>query len=78
VAAILLIAGALAFVVSGGALALKQNWWRTLTLLSAAISTFTYVLFWNGTFQSLPNQGAVGILINLAILGIALWGALGI
>ena len=78
IATILLAAGALAYVVSGGALVLKQNWWRTFTQISAAISTFTYLFFWNGTFQGLPNQGAVGILINLAILGITLWGVLGI
>lgn len=76
-ATILLVVGALASIVSGGGLVLKQDWWRPAALSSVALSTLIYVLFWDGAFRQLPNQGAVGVLLNAGILAIALAGWFG-
>jgi hypothetical protein len=77
-ASILLAFGALAFIVGGGALALKQNWWRPAALSSVALSTLIYVFLWDGAFRDLPSQGAIGILINVGILAMTLSGAFGL
>ena len=67
-ASALLVVAALAFVVGGVGLFAKQDWWRPVIVGAATFSSVLYLLFWNGTFQALDNQGAIGILINLAIL----------
>jgi hypothetical protein len=50
----------------------RADWWRTLTVASAVFSSLLYLVMWNGQFQRLPDQGGVGILINLAILTLIL------
>jgi hypothetical protein len=35
---------------------------------AAVFSTVTFSVFWDGKLRRLPDQGAVAILINLAIL----------
>ena len=45
-----------------------QPWWRAVIATSAAFSVVLYSLFWNGRLQNLDGQGAVGILIDAAIL----------
>ena len=39
-----------------------------LAVGSAFFSTITYLLFWNGKYEKMDNQGGIGILINLAII----------
>lgn len=39
-----------------------------MTLGAAGLSVLIYLLFWDGKFHNLPDQGAVGIFINLAIM----------
>jgi hypothetical protein len=56
------------FLASGLGLFLGADWWRTMTLGAAGFSVLIYLLFWNGKFQDLPDQGGVGLLINLGIL----------
>jgi hypothetical protein len=60
------------FIASGLGIFVKQAWWRPVIVVSAAFSALLFLLFWNGVFQKLDNQGWVGILINLAILGAVL------
>jgi hypothetical protein len=67
-ASILLVLATLAFVVGGVGLFAKQAWWRPVVIGATGFSSVLYLLFWNGTFHALDKQGAVGILINLAIL----------
>lgn len=43
-------------------------WWRAVVVSAAAFSIAVYVLFWDGTRRHLDNQGAVGILINAAVI----------
>jgi len=71
---------AIGFVLSGGAVLLSQAWWRPLIVASAAFSTALCVLFWNGRLQRLDDQGAIAVLIDIAILVAVLvlrWPALG-
>jgi hypothetical protein len=59
---------ALGFAAGGLGLFFQADWWRSVTMLSAAISSLLYFIFWNGIFQALDDQGGIGILINLAIV----------
>jgi hypothetical protein len=60
------------FIVSGLGLFVRQAWWRPAIVAAAAFSALLFFLFWNGGVQKLDNQGGIGILINLAILGAVL------
>ncbi len=71
-ASILLALAALGFVVGGLGLLIRQEWWRPLAVGSAVLSTLIFVIFWNGKFQALDDQGGIGLLINLAILAVVL------
>jgi hypothetical protein len=46
----------------------RQAWWRPVVVSVAVFSSIIYILFWDGSLQSLDNKGGVGILINIAIL----------
>jgi hypothetical protein len=53
----------------GGLLVLFNNSWSDLILIPATvISTFLYLIMWNGKYKNLADQGAIGILINLIII----------
>jgi hypothetical protein len=67
-ASVACVLAALGFVAGGIAIFLGQSWWRPLVIGAAAFSAAIFVLFWNGGLQKLPDQGAIAILINLAIL----------
>jgi hypothetical protein len=71
-ATVFLVIAALGLVTSGFGLFFRADWWRTLTVASAVFSSLLYLVMWNGQFQRLPDQGGVGILINLAILTLIL------
>ena len=71
-ASIFLIIVALGFAAGGTGLFLKQDWWQPIVVAMAIFSSVIYILFWDGTMQSLDNKGGIGILINLAILAVLL------
>jgi hypothetical protein len=71
-ASISLVLAALGFVAGGIGILAGQDWWRPVVVGSALFSTVIFLLFWNGKMQRLDNQGGIGILINLAILGAVL------
>jgi hypothetical protein len=71
-ASIAYVLAAIAFVVSGAGLFLRQAWWRPLVAGAAAFSSVVIVLFWDGKLQQLDNQGLLGLLINMAILAAVL------
>jgi hypothetical protein len=60
------------FVASGIGILLSQVWWRPLVVSAAIFSSVVYFLFWNGRLQRLDNQGAIAILIDIAILFVVL------
>ncbi len=67
-ASILLVLAAIGFVAGGVGIFASQAWWRPAIVAAAALSSVIYVLFWNGRMQDLDGQGAIGIVINIAIL----------
>ena len=71
-ASIALVIAAIGFVAGGAGIFVKQAWWRPLVVSAAAFSTVIYILFWDGVAQHLDNKGAIGILINVAILAAVL------
>lgn len=68
----LLVISALGFLLSGVGLFLMRDWWRPVLVAVAGFSAISYLLLWDGHFQNLADKGAVGILINLAILVVVL------
>jgi hypothetical protein len=62
------ILAAVGFVVGGAGILARQAWWRPTVTGAAVFSSILFILFWNGGFQKLDNQGAIAILINIAIL----------
>ncbi len=60
---------ALGFLVGGLGLVFGQAWWRPATVGATVFSAVIFLMLWNGKFQAMDEQGAVGLLINLAILG---------
>lgn len=71
-ASIACIAAAIGFVASGAGVLISQVWWRPLVVAATTFSSVAFILFWNGKLHQLADQGAVAILINLAILIAAL------
>ncbi|MEW5868566.1 MAG: hypothetical protein AB1894_04770 [Chloroflexota bacterium] len=71
-ASVMLALAALAYLAGGLGLFARQDWWRPVVLGAAALSSITYILFWNGKFQALDDQGGIGLLINLAIVVVVL------
>jgi hypothetical protein len=67
-AAALLAAAALAFIAGGLGLMFRQEGWRPTALGAAVFSAALFLLLWNGRLQTLDEQGAVGVLIDLALL----------
>jgi len=67
-AGIFCVLAAAGFVIGGAGIFFSQSWWRTAVIASAVFSGILYLLFWDGRLQQLPNKGAVGILIDVAIL----------
>ena len=68
VASIALVLAAVLFIAGGTGILVKQGWWRPVVLGAAAFSSVIYVLLWDGSTRQLDGQGAVGLLINLAIV----------
>lgn len=67
-ATVLLVLAAIGFVAGGAGIIAGQVWWRPVVVGVAAFSTVLYLLFWDGALQNLDDKGAIGILINVAIL----------
>jgi len=71
VASVFLVLAAIGFVVSGAGLYFEQAWWRTAVAGVSVFSSIIYIVMWNGKMQHLDNQGAIGILINIALIVVA-------
>jgi len=66
---------ALGFVVGGIGFWTAQDWWRPVTVGSAALSAAAILLFWDGRGRRLVEKGLVGLLIDLALLfGLLVFG----
>ena len=58
---------AIAFILAGVGLFFRQTWWRIIFVIAIVFSSLVYILLWNGKMEQLPDQGLVGILINIAL-----------
>ncbi|HLO17340.1 MAG TPA: hypothetical protein VK206_21080 [Anaerolineales bacterium] len=67
-ASILLIMAAIGLIAGATGILLNQAGWRPVVVGATVFSSVVYIFFWNGRMQNLDSQGAVGILINIAIL----------
>lgn len=55
-------------VVGGLGLLAGLAWWSPVVISAAAFSAVLYLLFWDGKLNRLDNQGAIGLLINAAVV----------
>lgn len=67
-ASVLLLAATAAFLAGGAGVVARQAWWRPAVAGAAVFSAVIYVLLWDGRWQHLDDKGAVGLLINGAIV----------
>jgi len=67
-ASISCVVAAIGFMAGGTGILVSQAWWRPVIVAAVAFSSVTFILFWDGKLRKLNDQGAIGILINLAIL----------
>jgi hypothetical protein len=67
-ASIACLLAAIGFAAGGIGILVRQSWWRSMVVGSAAFSAVIFFLFWDGGMQKLPDKGAIGLLINIAIL----------
>jgi hypothetical protein len=61
---------AVGFVIGGIGGLTRQSWGRPAVMGAAIFSIVIIVLFWDGTTHKLADQGAIAVLINLAILAV--------
>ena len=59
---------ALGFVAGGVAFLAGLPWWLPLVVGSAVLSSLVYILCWDGGWQDAHDQGAIGLLINVAVI----------
>jgi hypothetical protein len=59
---------AFGFITGGISLFARHVGWYYLVVGSSLFSSLVFLLFWDGKVQNLDEKGAIGVLINLAIL----------
>ena len=67
-AMVLLILADFSFTVSAVLLLMEMAWWRPAVITAAIFSSLIFILFWDGEAEVLPDQGAVGLLINAGLI----------
>jgi len=75
-----LILAAISLAIGGVGIVVDQAWARLVVIAATAFSGVIFILFWDGVAQHLDGKGAIGILINLAILAAILvfkWPSVG-
>lgn len=59
---------ALAFIISAVGVLFAKDWLNNGLIIAAVISTFTILLFFDGSGNMLVQKGLIGLIINLAII----------
>ena len=62
------IAGALAI----GFAPSVPGWWRPLAIIGGALGVTAFAVFWDGQIQLLFEEGGIGALVSLVLLGTAI------
>lgn len=65
IACVMIAAG---FATGGIAILFRQSWWQPVVVTVAIFSSLVFILLWNGKMEQLHNQGAIGVLINIALI----------
>lgn len=68
VTGILCIMAAIGFVISGAGVIFSPKWCLLLTTGVVVFSDLIFILFWDGRWHNLANQGGYSFLINAVIL----------
>jgi hypothetical protein len=63
----------ISLLVGGLGLFFRQAWWRPVTIGGAIFSIVIFLVLWNGKLQAVDEQGGVGLLISIVILGVAIF-----
>jgi hypothetical protein len=58
----------LSFVIAGAGVLAQADWWATVLVGAAIVSSLTIFLFWDGSFDMLVQKGMLGFLINIVLL----------
>ena len=62
------------FVAGGVGFLVETDWWRPVLLGAAVASTAVILVFWQGGLEMAVQKGILGVVINLAIVGlVASW-----
>ena len=56
------------FIVSALAVFSHHSTWDILAIGSSVFSSFGYITFWNGKLEKMNDQGAIAIIINIALM----------
>lgn len=67
-ASVFFVVVALGFVIGAIGYVFSREWWATVLVGTALLSTFLYTAMWDGRFTSLPEKGALGVLVDVAVL----------
>ena len=62
---------AICFVAAGVTVYFKRPWWGITAVIASVVSSLIFILFWDGGFSRLHDKGAVGVLINIVIIILA-------
>jgi hypothetical protein len=68
IASILCVIAAISFVASGICVLIGHSWHNRDIIVATATSSILFIAFWDGSKKKLHTQGAIAILINIAIL----------
>jgi len=60
------------FVLGGVGYLAELGWWPSVVVGSAVVSTIVIALFWDGSWEMVVQKGLIGLLINVAIIGLLL------
>ena len=66
-ASVFIVVVALGFVIGAIGYAFSRERWATVLVGTALLSTFLYTATWDGRFTSLPETGAPGVLVDVAV-----------
>ena len=50
---------------------LVPGWWRPIAIVGGLVGALSFAVFWDGQVQQFTNQGGIGMVISLVIVGSA-------